>query len=237
MVTQPEEPSFARAAQADVLLEARGLGRRDPVADRWLLRDANVRLSAGERLAVWGPSGAGKTLLLRAMALLDPLDVGEVFWKGRRVTGDDVPAYRSAVVYMHQRAVLAEPTVEAALRRPFELRVHRLKTYDRDKAVALLASLGRDATFLEKTAKELSGGEMQIASLIRAVQFEPAVLLMDEPTAALDPASAEIVSQWIVRWVDEAPLKRAVALVSHDAVRNDRVGTRSIRVDAGRVEA
>jgi putative ABC transport system ATP-binding protein len=218
-----------------LLLEARGVGRQDPVGDRWLLRDVDLRLAAGERLVVSGPSGAGKTLLLRALALLDPLDAGEVAWRGRPVLGDDVPAFRGRVTYLHQRAVLAEPTVEEALRLPFALRAHRGKAFDRDRAVRLLEAMGRDAAFLAKTAKELSGGEMQIAALARAAQLDPSVLLLDEPTAALDPASAEFVTRWLVQWVEEAPLGRAIVCVSHDAQRNDRVGTRSLRVEAGRI--
>ena len=63
-----------------------------------------------------GPSGGGKTLLLRALARLDPLDRGEVRYRGHGVHHDAVPRYRADVIYLHQRAALIEDTVEAALR-------------------------------------------------------------------------------------------------------------------------
>jgi putative ABC transport system ATP-binding protein len=70
-------------------------------------------VNAGDRLGVLGPSGAGKTVLLRAMALLDPMDAGTIFYQGEVVVGDEVPRYRSQVIYLnddHQfvRALLVE---------------------------------------------------------------------------------------------------------------------------------
>ena len=64
-------------------IEAVGIGRRNPKADGWLIRDVSLTLNLGDRLGVLGPSGAGKTVLLRAMALLDPLDAGSIRWQGR----------------------------------------------------------------------------------------------------------------------------------------------------------
>ena len=125
-----------------VLLEARSLGRRHPDGQRWLLQDVSLTVDGGTRCAVAGPSGAGKTLLLRALAGLDPLDAGLVCWRGHAVRRDALPGFRSAVVYLHQRPALLEENVEAALRRPFALKVHRHRQFDREKIVDLLAQLG-----------------------------------------------------------------------------------------------
>ena len=183
-------------------IELINVARRDPKTEGWLIHDVSVSLRFGERLGIVGRSGAGKTVLLRAMALLDPLDLGTIHWRGNAVRGEAVPSYRSQVIYLHQRPALTDGSVADNLRYPFELAVHRDRTYDRQRVVALLEALGRDARFLEKPSRDLSGGEAQLVALIRAVQLDPAVLLLDEPTASLDLATAHAVEETIGRWLD-----------------------------------
>ena len=181
-----------------------------------------------------GPSGAGKTLLLRALARLDPLDQGTILYQGRAVAHDANPRFRSHVIYLHQRAALIEDTVEAALQRPLTLKVHRHRRFDRDRAVRLLCGLGRDADFLSKEVAELSGGEIQITALVRALQLDPAVLLLDEPTAALDGQTAAAVEGLIANWLDENK-ERAMIWVSHNEAQAERVGRSTIRMEAGKL--
>jgi putative ABC transport system ATP-binding protein len=219
------------------LLEARQLGRRHPNGQTWLLEDLSLELSAGDRLVVAGPSGAGKTLLLRALALLDPLDHGEVCWQGKAIHRDRVPAYRAQTVYLHQRPALAAETVEGALRQPFSLRVHQARAFDRQWIVDQLQALGRDAAFLDKRVRDLSGGEGQITALLRAMQLQPQVLLLDEPTAAMDPRTAQAAEQLLDRWIQQRPDQRARIWVSHDRQQAERVGNRRITIEAGRLVA
>ena len=218
------------------LLEARHIGRRHADGHRWLLEDVSLEVRPGERLAVVGASGSGKTLLLRALALLDPLHRGEVLWRGQPVRRDEIPAFRRQAVYLHQRPALPEDTVEAALRRPFSLRCHRQRRqFDRDRIVRQLGQLGRDESFLAKKVADLSGGESQITALLRAIQLDPALLLLDEPTAALDSRTSRAAEQLLVGWIDESPHRRAFVWVSHDAAQAERFVQRSLCVEGGRV--
>jgi putative ABC transport system ATP-binding protein len=217
------------------MLEAVRLGRRHPDGKRWLFDDISLELRAGERLAVAGPSGSGKTLLLRALAMLDPLDSGEIRWQKKTVRGDRVPGFRREVMYLHQRAAILEPTVEESLRRPFELRANRGRQFDRQRIASMLQALGRGDSFLEKQARDLSGGETQIVALMRALQLEPCVLLLDEPTAALDPATAAAVEQLVDRWVAELPDRRALVWVSHDSGQAARMGRQFLYIRGGKV--
>jgi ABC-type sugar transport system ATPase subunit len=102
------------------LLEVRKLTRTD--GGRVLLDDVSLEVGAGERVALQGPSGSGKTLLLRSLALLDPLDQGEVLYEGEPVADDEVPGFRRRVVYLTQAPVLVEGTVADNLALPFRLR-------------------------------------------------------------------------------------------------------------------
>jgi putative ABC transport system ATP-binding protein len=219
-------------------IEAAGIGRRDRKSgsSAWLIRDVSVSLGFGERLGVLGPSGAGKTVLLRAIALLDPLDEGSIRWDGRVVRGEAVPDYRKRVIYLHQRPALLDGTVEENLRYPFTLRAHRDRAFGPIRAEALLARLGRDPGFLAKSNRDLSGGESQLVGLIRALQLDPAVLLLDEPTASLDPATTGAVEGLLDEWLAADPDGRALVWVSHDADQARRMTGRSIHLRAGRLE-
>jgi len=225
------------SGSGDALLEGQSLGRRHPAASGWLLQEVSLRIEAGSRWAISGPSGSGKTLLLRALALLDPVDAGDVLWQGRPVRHDEVPLFRSQAIYVHQRPALLEESVEAALQQPLRLRVHRRRAYCRARVLELLAALGRDAEFLEKNVRDLSGGEMQIVGLVRAIQLNPRVMLLDEPTAALDPATAGRLEQLMLRWVSEGSEPRAMVWVTHDVEQAGRVASHTARIEAGRLVA
>jgi len=219
-------------ALVDWTLEARALSRRK--ADgAWLIREASLLVQPGDRIGVHGESGAGKTVLLRALAALDPLESGSLWWSGEPVSGDALPRYRSRAVYLHQAPALFEGSVEHNLALPFELRVHRGKTFDRERAAALLERLGKPPTFLGKTHGELSGGEAQIAALARALLIDPAVVLLDEPTASLDATSAATVARALRTWVDEAPSARALVCVSHDLAFLGALTERGLRMHGG----
>jgi putative ABC transport system ATP-binding protein len=218
-----------------VLLEAKEISRRRADDHGWLLDHVSLAVPAGARLAVAGPSGAGKTLFLRAMAMLDPLDGGGVYWRGQTMHRDGIPRFRQAVSYLHQRPALLEGTVEAALRRPFALKIHSRQQFDRQRAIDLLAQLGRDGPFLDKSTADLSGGEMQITALVRALLLDPTVLLLDEPTAALDPQATTAVEELLDRWLSDRATERAMVWVSHDAEQARRVSQRTITMEAGKV--
>ncbi len=219
------------------LLKTCGLGRRKAGAEEWLLRGICLELRPGDQLSVVGPTGSGKTLLLRALALLDPLDEGTVVWRGRAVRGEAVPRYRQNVVYLHQRPALFEGSVEENLRLPLSLAIHRGASFDRGRVLMRLEALGLGETFLEKSARDLSGGEGQIVSLLRAIQLGPSILLLDEPTASLDAGSVAAVETLVACWQAEAPGERATIWVSHDAEQARRVGQRQLRMDAGQLQA
>jgi putative ABC transport system ATP-binding protein len=218
------------------LLKACGLGRRKPGSEDWLLRGICIEVRPGERLAVTGPSGSGKTVLLRALAFLDPYDEGTIEWDGRPLRVEAIPTFRREVIYLHQRPALFDGTVEDNLRLPFALKAHEGKRFDRARVADILGALKRDETFLEKTSRDLSGGEAQLVALIQALQLDPTMLLLDEPTASLDNATAEAAEELLYRWQVEAAGERSLVWVSHDLEQSKRMSDRRLQMQLGGIQ-
>lgn len=207
------------------------LGCRMPDG-RWLWRDLTFSLGEGESLAIVGPTGSGKTRLLRILALLDEPAAGSLGFQGRPVAEWDVRRYRSAVGYLCQEPqVVSGGWVEEELALLFGFAAHRGRHFDREHARILAERFGRSAEFLTLPTETLSGGEKAILALIRALQTDPCVLLLDELTAALDPEASEAVERFLLDWVGAAA-GRALLWVTHDAAQRQRVCTRQIALGA-----
>lgn len=205
------------------LLEVQDLSRQSQSGEV-LLHPFSAEIQSGDRILVSGPSGVGKSLALRAMALLDAAG-GEVLYRGRSVLAEEVPAFRSCVMYVHQGAALPDGPVEAALRQPFTLARYRERSYSRERVLAWLERLGRGPELLERVRRDLSGGEAQLIQLVRALQLQPEMLLLDEPTASLDPETAGRVEALLEEWTAEDP-ERAWVWVSHQPGEAERLATR-----------
>lgn len=209
------------------LLRASGLTRT--VADRTLWRRLELELAPGERLAVSGASGTGKTLLMRTLAGLERIEAGDIHFMGRPMSAWRMPEYRSRLLLLAQRPALPDGEVEAALQAPFAFRAHRQRRFDRRRALSYLERAGRGEAFLARPTATLSGGEAQLAALLRALVLEPQVLLLDEPTASLDAAATAAVEALVSAWLEERA-DRAYLWTSHDAAQLDRVTSRAVRL-------
>jgi putative ABC transport system ATP-binding protein len=210
------------------VLKLQNLGRQ--IQDKWIWQQLNFELLPGERCAIVGEAGAGKTLLLRAIAALDPIQAGSLVFHGKPLSSWLIPRYRTQVMYLHQRPALLEGTVEQNLRLIYQLSMHQaLKPYQqqRQRIVAYLSSLGRTEEFLNRPIHALSGGEAQITAFLRAFLCAPSVLLLDEPTASLDTHTERQFEHLVDLWQQEDP-SRAYFWTSHDAVQLERVTHRRL---------
>ncbi len=222
-----------RHEECKLLLQVKGLTRH--FSKKALLHNVSLEIKGGDRIAIIGPTGSGKSLLLRSLARLDPIDTGEILWEGNSVSSQDIPIFRSRVIYLHQRACLGEGSVEDSLREPYLFTAHRNKSFDRERIVDLLHWLGRDQLFLSKQNGDLSGGEAQLTALLRAIQLNPRILLLDEPTSALDSHSTRLVEDLVAKWIGELSSERAIAWVTHDEEQALRISTTAIKLVAGRI--
>ncbi|WP_412069332.1 ATP-binding cassette domain-containing protein [Rubrivirga sp. IMCC43871] len=204
------------------LVSLRSAGRR--VGERWVWRGLSVAVRPGDRLAVRGASGAGKTLLLRALAGLDALDEGELGANGEPVLS--LPSHRAAVAHVAQRPALFDGTVRDNLGAPFAFAAHD-GAYDESRALALTHALAREPALLDQSVDGLSGGEAATVGLARALLTDPTVLLLDEPTSGLDPDRAAAVEAVIDAFL-AGDARRAAVWTSHDAAQLARVTDRAI---------
>ncbi len=245
------------------ILEANHL-RRTADDGTLLLDDVSLRVDEGDAIAIVGPPGAGKTLLLRAVAMLDPLDGGEVRFLGRPVAADAVPAFRRKVLYVQQRSALVEGTVRENLQLPFSFESAGSDSFDEKRVEQWLEAMGRSGRFLDRSVDDLSGGESQIVSLLRAMQLDPAVLLLDEPTSSLDDPTRRQVESLLRDWLQHPgtgevpaalhpratattsarrearpPVSRTTArclvIITHDEAQAERLCDRRVRLAGGRV--
>ncbi len=207
------------------ILEGIKLGRK--VDNRWLWRELSFSLSGGTRLGLVGATGTGKSQLLRAIAGLDSLDQGVIKYKDVCLSGWSLPAYRWEVIYLHQRPTMFEGTVEENLKIVYGLKIHQDKKYNRDLILGLLDLFQRPLEFLQQSATNLSGGEGQIVALMRALQLEPMILLLDECTASLDSETTGRVESAIAAWLSQNQ-QRACIWTSHDSHQIERVTNKKL---------
>lgn len=203
----------ARLGSPAAMLAVHDLHRAD-------LLDASFELADGECIAVRGPSGAGKTLLLRAIADLDPSD-GSVALDGTSRDLMPAPRWRSLVMYVPAEPGWWAETVAAHFP-------------DWSEAAPVVGMLGLPEACRDWPIERLSTGERQRLALVRALVMRPRVLLLDEPTSGLDPDGVSAVEQRIVLHCAEGG---SVIWVTHDAAQAGRVAQRCLAVDQGHVSA
>lgn len=190
-----------------------------------ILDEVTFDIPDGGVTVLTGPSGSGKSTLLRLCNRLEVPTTGTVRYRGADVADLDPLAHRRRVGMVFQRPTLFAGTVadNLAVARP-----------DGDDGCygAALERAGLDRSFLTRTGDELSGGEAQRACLARTLITDPEVLLLDEPTSSLDPASARLLER-LVR--GEADGGVPVLWVSHDLAQVRRLADRPMVLIAGRM--
>jgi lipoprotein-releasing system ATP-binding protein len=182
------------------VLSIRGLDRTYVTGDKRLpiLRGVDIDVYPGEVVGLIGPSGSGKSSLLHAAGLLEQPDAGHIHVAGQEATNrDDRERTRlrlNHIGFVYQfHHLLPEFTALDNVALPQRI-AGRSKTEARDRALELLTALGL-ADRVEHQPAQLSGGEQQRVAVARALANRPALLLADEPTGNLDPATSKIVFQ------------------------------------------
>lgn len=198
------------------------LDKEPSTHDRTLISDASGTLLSGQVTVLTGASGSGKSVLLRILAGLLPMSSGTVRLHDDTSSNvyhdihETAPVrWRKQVALLAQHPQLLDGSVLENLQMPYQLHAHQSQTFDRDWHIAQLEHLDRSADFLQQDAKHLSGGERQLVNTLRLLQLSPQVLLLDEPTAALDMDTSLQLVNLLINWL-HADAQHALLWVTHD---------------------
>jgi sulfate/thiosulfate transport system ATP-binding protein len=195
------------------------------------LDDVTVSLPTGQLTALLGPSGGGKSTLLRIIAGLDQADTGTVTIEGREAT--NLPARKRNVGFVFQHyAVFKHMSVAKNV--AFGLEIRKRPKDEINKRVAELLDLVHLSQFRDRMPSQLSGGQRQRMALARALAVEPTVLLLDEPFGALDAKVRKELRDWLRRLHDE--VHTTTIFVTHDQEEALEVADEIVVINEGRVE-
>ena len=196
------------------------------------LRDMSITVPDGSFVVLLGPTGAGKTTMLRMVSGLDIPDTGEVFIGGQSVRGL-TPAQRNVAMVFQQYSLYPHLTVRENMEFPLKSPLLRTPKAEIARKVAEVAEILQISHKLDNKATTLSGGEMQRVSIGRALVRNPAVYLMDEPLSSLD---AKLRADLRIELKNiQANLGATFLYVTHDQVEAMTMATHVGVLDRGRL--
>jgi len=197
-----------------------------------ILKDVSFTVERGRALTLVGPSGSGKSSLLRCLNRLEEPTAGTVRFEGRDIRDLDPRRLRRGAALVMQTPVVFEGTVRDNL---------RLRPADVDGDLSevrlgqALADVGLEGELLDRDAATLSGGEKQRVTIARALLGDPRALLLDEPTSALDPPNAALVVETVSRLRESRGL--SIVAVTHQPELVRRLGGMLLYLVKGEMQA
>jgi len=211
------------------LFRLQGVTRR--YGSRQVLAIDHLEIRQNEILALVGPSGAGKSTLLRLLNFLEPPTQGTICFRGVEIGPERRPSLdlRRRVTTVFQRPVLLRRTVYKNVYYGLQLRGWR----DREEHIGEVLEQVGLTDLAQAQARTLSGGEAQRVALARAMVLQPDVLLMDEPTANLDPYNVGLIERIVTRLNREVGI--TLVLVTHNIFQARRLAHRVALLLEGRI--
>jgi phospholipid/cholesterol/gamma-HCH transport system ATP-binding protein len=194
-------------------------------------------VNRGETLAVLGRSGTGKSVLLRLIIGIETPDSGSVSIHGQNIAGlalDQMGKIRKKIGFLFQHAALYDSlTIAENVAFPLEHHRREMSRSERgDRVMQLLDEVGMKGDF-EKLPSDISGGMQKRVGLARALALEPEILLLDEPTAGLDPISSGEIDDLVLKLQREHQM--ASIVVTHDMHSARTIADRLALLDQGNV--
>ena len=204
------------------LIEVVGLYQR--YGEREILRNININVGKGEVFALIGPTGAGKTTLLRLIDLLEVPTSGRIYFDGIDVTqytGMKLEV-RRRMAFVLQKPILFNTSVYNNI--AYGLKWRGMGGKSTRQKVNSILEVVELSSYKNRNAKTLSGGETQRVAIARAMAIEPEVLLLDEPTANLDPISTSNIEELITNIIRQ--YKTTIIMATHDMSQGQRLADR-----------
>lgn len=203
------------------------------IYDKEVLSVKDLTVRKGCIYGVIGPSGAGKSTLLRIINLLTPVDNGEIYFEGKQVpaNANEKLALQRRMAMVFQKTLLFKGSVWSNIAYGLKARKYP-KAEIAIRVNNLLNQLGMEE-LANRHADTLSGGEAQRVAIARAIAFEPELLLLDEPTANLDPGNIELIEDMIINLARNRDI--TVVMVTHNIFQARRIADQVIFIDQGQV--
>ncbi len=187
----------------------------------------SLDMKGGSITVLLGVNGAGKSTLLRILAGLESADKGTIVFNGQKTSSDQL---RKIATLVFQKTTMFSRSVYDNL--AFGLKIRNVHEPDiKQKISDALQAVGL-AGFENRKAKKLSGGEQQRISLARAFLLDPKILLLDEPTANLDPNSSRVIEKAILSRKNPETI---IVLATHNLGQAKRLGDEVVHIHEGRV--
>jgi len=191
------------------------------------LKSMSLTLQGGKIIVLLGVNGAGKTTLMRIMAGLENADSGELLFNNQNI---DCNALRQVSTLVFQKSAMFSTNVYSNL--AYGLRLRKVPEDEVKKKVAAALQAVKLGGFEKRRAKKTSGGEQQRLALARAFLLESQVLLLDEPTANLDPNSAAIIEKAIVSRKSSG---RIIVMATHNLSQARRIADEIVHIYNGAI--
>jgi len=210
-------------------IEVRGLNKK--FGDFQAVSDVNFEIEKGQLIGLLGPSGGGKTSILRMLAGLESVDEGDILFHGKRV--NDLPPQERGIGFVFQNyALFKHMTVAENI--AFGLEVKKWTKPKIKERVAELVELTGLSGFEKRYPHQLSGGQRQRVAFARALAPEPQLLLLDEPFAAIDAKIRHELRSWLREMIDRLGITSI--FVTHDQDEAIEVADQIMIINKGRLE-
>jgi len=198
------------------------------VGSRELVKDISFEVFAGDRVAIVGPSGAGKTSLLRLLNRLSEPTTGAIYLENQDYRQIPVLQLRQQITLVLQESKLLGMKVQEALAYPLVLR--RLPQVEIQQRLDYwIEQLAIPSDCLDRTEVQLSVGQRQLVAIARALMIQPKILLLDEPTSALDFGRASRLVQVLTQLTD----RTTILMVNHQLELAQQFCTRLLHLQGG----
>jgi len=195
------------------------------------LESVNLQVLEGEVLSLLGPNGSGKTTLLKIMAGIEKPNNGEIRFDSVKIHENNMSQMRLETTMVFQKAVLFNTSVHENI--AYGIRLRGLSKKEADERVKEALKTVRLEGYEKRQAKKLSGGEQQRVALARALALDTNMLLLDEPTANIDPKNVSIIED-VLSWVNREK-KTTMVIATHNIFQAETLATRAALLLEGRI--
>ena len=199
--------------------------------DFWAVEDISLKIDCGETVGIIGPNGSGKSTILKMLAFIESPTGGELKFQGKAVNFKNTEKERLQSTLVFQKTTVFGTSVYNNI--AYGLKIRKVPKEMRDREVKKALELVKLEGFEKRNARKLSGGEQQRVAIARALVLNTKLLLLDEPTANLDPKNAGIIEEVIDTVSREN--KTTIVMATHNMFQAKKLPHRIALMDEGKI--